>query len=135
MRSHRIPIIPDFTPHTGHLNADHAPLMRFGHVFDVPRLSALLESPIVEMTELKSNGEERNDTDRWTYDDEFSQFQEKVGEYTEDELPESETVGCWSWAKTTRYQEPQYGRKYAIRESVRRCSRSHGTSLVLTGAA
>ena len=114
MQTKRIPIMPDFTPHTGHLNTQQAPLLRFGQVFDVPRLSALLESPIVEITELKSNGGAKEDVDRWTYDDEFPEYKDQIGEYTVDEAPEQEDFGCWSWAKTTRIQEPRAADYYAM---------------------
>jgi hypothetical protein len=118
LKTHRIPILPEFTPHGGHLNDHHAALLRFGQAFDLPRLATLLGTPIVEMTELKSSGRERADVDRWVYDDEFPQYENMIGEFTQDELPEKEEFGCWSWAKTAKHQEPRAGSLYGWSKSM-----------------
>jgi hypothetical protein len=76
----------------------------------------------VEFTELKGNGQEKLEVDKWKYDDEFPEYQARLGEWVDDAEPEWEDVGCWSWAKATRLQDNQGGGHYLIRESLFRLS-------------
>jgi len=112
LRSKRIPIVPHFTPHGYHLRNDSAPLLRFGEVFDLPRISALIKTPIVEMSELKQSeiGEQRT----MYYDEEFGAHSEEIGKPTVDEKPALEILPCWSWGKSARNQEPQLGWHYSL---------------------
>lgn len=71
----RIPVVPKFTP--SHVLADgHADNLPFGEVFDIPRLSSLVRSPILEWRDIKI-----------------------------DESPTTETMGCWAvWAAQQPYE-------------------------------
>jgi hypothetical protein len=81
----RVPIIGQFTP--SHIGA--APSIKFGEVFDVPRLRKSLGRPILEWHEVK---------------DEFSQ------EYDE--------IGCWNVWQAVQYRE-KMPRKSSITDIVK----------------
>jgi hypothetical protein len=71
----RITILPPFSP--SHVGAD-APLVPFSEIFDLPRLSAALGTPLVEWHEVK-------DIDS----------------------KEVDTLGCWSVWNTVRKEGPR----------------------------
>lgn len=61
----RIPVLPPFAP--THVGEEVAPMLPFGEVFDVPRLSQSLRQPVLEWRDLK----------------------------TESTMKEQEIIGCW----------------------------------------
>ena len=71
----RIPVLPKFTP--SHVLVDgHTGDLPFGDVFDIPRLSSLIKSPVLEWRDIKI-----------------------------DEQPVTESLGCWAvWPEQQTYE-------------------------------
>ena len=101
--SSRIPVIAPIMPDTGHLGGPAAPLP-LGDVFDLSFLSALKETPIVEMHELKTDFRSAERNKVVVYDGEvpvrpggvLGEEEWQVGDGVPAEEPEGEDIGCWS---------------------------------------
>ncbi len=79
----RVPIVPPFTP--SHVLQDGvASEIPFGDVFDVPRMQKLMNTPILEWRDVKSQA-----------------------------TGESDELGCWNVWEATQYHEP-YPRRSSV---------------------
>jgi hypothetical protein len=109
MLSGRVPILQPFIPHPSQLGG-YAKYSPIGEVFDLARLRAVIDTPIVEMWELKG----------------AETVEPLNSEPSIEEEPEEDDLGCWSawW--------PAYGPGYSTSDPYR-FSESGPLSMILDG--
>jgi hypothetical protein len=99
--SDRIPILGNFISVPEHFGGK-ASLIAVSEIFDLIRLSAVLNLPIVETHELKISKEMPERLRRIQYDGEVAQVDAAgrelgIGDWIEAVEPLSEVLGCWSY--------------------------------------
>ncbi len=92
-----VPILPPFVP-TYHLKSGFVPTLPFSEVFDIDRLSAAVNLPIVEFKQLKSVEPCCGETDNARPSDQWRQ---------KEQVPNvRDSLSCWGSLQTQFKREP-----------------------------
>jgi hypothetical protein len=121
--SNRIPILPAFSADSRHIGFESRDVA-VSEIFDLSRLKAVLgDKPLVEMHELKLTERTPARLRVIIYDEEMAMFDEEgevleLGSWIEPQVPERDTLGCFSWQENMQKSPPGNGFPGNIRKPV-----------------